>query len=178
MKYEVGDIVEIRDDLIDWKQYGGGTFAPRMGPLKGRKVRITDVTGCDTYKIEGDYKGYNWTKEMFVNDSNSFKTAEMMHALTKDRTKVFIRPSDNLIIVEDTDGCLGTANGARKIHLDDVWEERKEVSFITALASIVYESTDIFCIHKDEIHLFPYSAGEENFYDSKLIMFGKWYILQ
>lgn len=69
MKYKVGDIVKVRDDLTTDFWYAnanckgeGRVAVPSMLELKGREVRIEEVYG-DGYKVKGSE--FTWTDGMF-----------------------------------------------------------------------------------------------------------------
>ena len=68
MKYEVGDIVKVREDL---QASNGDTFdlyvLPEMVELAGKLVTISYV-GDDYYRIEEDDKEYMWIDRFFEND--------------------------------------------------------------------------------------------------------------
>lgn len=53
MKYKVGDIVKIRDDLIVGEKYGGFTFFSGMMELVGRPVTISSIHNGD-YRFKED----------------------------------------------------------------------------------------------------------------------------
>ena len=63
-KYNVGDKVKVREDLVINKRYGGETFVDDMAELKGQEVTIKSV-----YNYSEEYRikelGYTWTNEMF-----------------------------------------------------------------------------------------------------------------
>ena len=63
-KYNIGDKVIVKDDLIEYEKYKDVSFVPAMSPFKGKIVTIYDTTDRD-YKIEEDSKRYHWTDDMF-----------------------------------------------------------------------------------------------------------------
>lgn len=63
MKYKVGDKVKIRNDLVEYKQYGHYTFVPYMNKFKGEQT-IKKVY-YDGYAIEADAHDFKWSDEMF-----------------------------------------------------------------------------------------------------------------
>lgn len=66
MKYNIGDKVIVRSDLIVEEDYGGMYFLDTMIPLRGAVVEITEiVTSRPVYRIKGSKLPY-WTNEMFV----------------------------------------------------------------------------------------------------------------
>ena len=56
LKYEVGDLIILRDDLKDYKIYGGFTYNPSMGYLQNAYSQI-DLINFDSgsYYIDGWY---------------------------------------------------------------------------------------------------------------------------
>lgn len=62
MKYNLGDKVKIREDLLDNEWYGAYAFSREMTEMKGKVVTIERI-------IFGGYKvkecSFNWTDEMF-----------------------------------------------------------------------------------------------------------------
>jgi hypothetical protein len=74
-KYNVGDKVKIRSDLITDEVYGHQEFVPPMKQFLGKTANICsasrDTYGCKNYIIDIDtYGGWCFTEEMFeeVND--------------------------------------------------------------------------------------------------------------
>ena len=61
MKYEVGDKVRVRKDLVLGNRYGGNIYASNMDKFKNKECVITSVTN-KTYHINGS--DYWWTNEM------------------------------------------------------------------------------------------------------------------
>lgn len=61
MKYNAGDIIKIREDLIVNKQYGNEIFTYGMNKYKGIILTVEDVR-CGFYHMKEI--GYNWTEEM------------------------------------------------------------------------------------------------------------------
>lgn len=63
MKYKPGDKVKIRNDLVEYKQYGHYTFVPYMNKFKGEQT-IKKVY-YDGYAIKADERNFKWSDEMF-----------------------------------------------------------------------------------------------------------------
>ena len=63
MKYRVGDKVKIRNDLVEFKQYGSYNFVPYMSKFKGEQI-IKELT-YNGYTIKADLEGFKWSDEMF-----------------------------------------------------------------------------------------------------------------
>lgn len=75
-EYKVGDKVTIKS--LDWynenkNSYGDvdvyRTFIKEMSKYCGQKTVITDVFESDTYKLECDKEAWNWTAEMFEEET-------------------------------------------------------------------------------------------------------------
>lgn len=64
IKYNIGDKVIVREDLIVGEKYGNDVFTSTMVSFKGKVVTISKVIGFK-YEIEEDDKTWNWTDEMF-----------------------------------------------------------------------------------------------------------------
>ena len=74
MKYEVGDKVKIREDLVSEIMYGKEKFVPRMEEYRGCEATIVDAfyrNGGDLYFIDIDDKSWYWTNEMFEEEHTS-----------------------------------------------------------------------------------------------------------
>ena len=63
-KYNIGDKVLVRKDLIIGTQYGSNTFNLDMYPFKGEIVTIYDIVNNE-YRIKEDSQNCFWTNEMF-----------------------------------------------------------------------------------------------------------------
>lgn len=63
-KYNVGDKVIVRNDLVVGEMFGTEGFVKQMEYLKGEEVTIKAVCYDKEYNIEES--GYWWTEEMFV----------------------------------------------------------------------------------------------------------------
>lgn len=63
MKFNVGDIVKIKENLEADKAYGGESFVYRMEEYRGKQARITD-TNRPFYKLDIDDGRWNWTDGM------------------------------------------------------------------------------------------------------------------
>lgn len=63
MKYKPGDKVKIRNDLVEYKQYGSCTFVPYMKNFKGEQI-IKEIFN-NGYTIEADAQNFKWSDEMF-----------------------------------------------------------------------------------------------------------------
>ena len=79
MKYEVGNKVKIREDLVMGNRYGADTFTEDMGQHKGEIATITYVTKNNKYKLDIDDDYWNWTDEMLedcIENDNTAMTVE------------------------------------------------------------------------------------------------------
>ena len=69
MKYCVGDIVVVRDDLVEYKPYGDIVYVGSQRPWKGKEVEIAFIgetpTGKQYYNIV-DGADWKWTDDMFT----------------------------------------------------------------------------------------------------------------
>ena len=63
MKYNVGDKVRVRKDLVNYSEYGGELFVREMQQFKGKVVTICRLLD-DKYFIREDTSEYAWTNEM------------------------------------------------------------------------------------------------------------------
>ena len=71
MKYKVGDIVTIRQDLKLHKEYGNDSVAKNMLNFTGKKATITKIYPDRDYKIDIDDNTWYWTDQMFVDKTKS-----------------------------------------------------------------------------------------------------------
>ena len=68
MKYNIGDTVRVRPDLIKHKNYGGVETSSRMTKFRDHIVTITQIDTAKpiTYSIKEDNEKCYWTADMFV----------------------------------------------------------------------------------------------------------------
>lgn len=64
MKYNVGDKVRVRKDLVVDRAYGNDAFTVDMKKYSGKTMTVDEITPRNTYKLKGDVGRYNWTDEM------------------------------------------------------------------------------------------------------------------
>ena len=69
MKYNVGDKVRVRKDLVNYSEYGGELFVRGMQQFKGKVVTICRLLD-DKYFIREDTSEYAWTNEMLEGLAN------------------------------------------------------------------------------------------------------------
>ena len=66
MKYQIGDKVKIREDLVALDRYGGALFVEEMNEFKGKTAIITSVDYDNRYSIDIDKNDdFAWSGEMF-----------------------------------------------------------------------------------------------------------------
>lgn len=66
MKYDIGDKVIVRSDLIVEENYGGMYFLDEMSLLRGTVVEIEKIVNSKPiYRIKESQEPY-WTNEMFI----------------------------------------------------------------------------------------------------------------
>ena len=97
LKYEVGDLIILRDDLEDYKIYGGFTYNPSMGYLQNAYSQI-NLINFDTgaYYIDGWYI----PDEMIDHDKSLY-----LNSFTKDERQFLSYISDEYKwIAKDNDG--------------------------------------------------------------------------
>lgn len=75
MRYNIGDIVTIREDLECYVLYphdDGSCMTyvtDEMATMSGKTAMIVRINGGDRYNIDIDGGGWSWTDGMFVNDT-------------------------------------------------------------------------------------------------------------
>ena len=71
LKYKLGGLVILRDDLEDYKIYGGFNYSPSMGYLKDKYSRIDDMSfDTGAYYIDGWYipdEMIDYDKSLYLN---------------------------------------------------------------------------------------------------------------
>lgn len=76
MKYKVGDVVKVREDLKVGKDVGNLFVAPPMVEFTGKLVTISSVNDDEDYFIEEDNQTYYWIDDFFEDndeDCNVYK---------------------------------------------------------------------------------------------------------
>lgn len=111
LKYKLGGLVILRDDLEDYKIYGGFNYSPSMGYLKDKYSRIDDMSfDTGAYYIDGWYI----PDEMIDHDKSLY-----LNSFTKDERQFLSYLCDEFKwIAKDSDGDVwvyeakpNTANG-------------------------------------------------------------------
>lgn len=90
MKYNVGDKVRIREDLITGEQYNDLTFVPDMVQYMGKVATITHIKFEDGYGIDLDGCNWNWSDEMF----EDIETQPMLNSCTPMTVADFLNHTD------------------------------------------------------------------------------------
>ena len=86
LKYKLGGLVILRDDLEDYKIYGGFNYSPSMGYLKDKYSRIDDMSfDTGAYYIDGWYI----PDEMIDHDKSLY-----LNSFTKDERQFLSYISD------------------------------------------------------------------------------------
>ena len=76
LKYKLGSLIILRDDLEDYKVYGGLTYNPSMSYLQNKYSRIDDINfDTSDYYVDGWYV----TDEMIDHDKSLY-----LNSFTKD----------------------------------------------------------------------------------------------
>lgn len=65
MKYNIGDQVQVKEDLVGENKYGSDTFVTEMEQYRGKTATITGYDGLGKeYILDIDNGDWNWTDEM------------------------------------------------------------------------------------------------------------------
>ena len=102
-KYNIGDKVRVREDLIEYEKYKDILFVPSMNSFKGKIVTIYDFTDRG-YRIKEDYKRYRWTDDMFSGKESEEIKSKYLSDFEEieehfDSDKIY-NPSDEFLISE------------------------------------------------------------------------------
>jgi len=65
---KIGDTVQVRSDLVEFKTYGAINTTPEMAGLGGETATITSIrvfNDTPLYYIDIDENGWRWSREMF-----------------------------------------------------------------------------------------------------------------
>lgn len=86
LKYKLGSLIILRDDLIDYEMYGNFTYNLSMGYLKDKYSRVDDMSfDTSSYYIDGWYI----TDEMIDHDKSLY-----LNSFTKDERQFLSYISD------------------------------------------------------------------------------------
>lgn len=90
MKYEVGDKVRVRKDLIAGSGYGEDIFLADMKKYSGKTMTVYKITSVGKYKLKEDINNYNWTDEMLedVESINILVKGNVVIAKKGDKTGI------------------------------------------------------------------------------------------
>lgn len=91
MKYKVGDVVKVREDLEEGGDFGRLCVSSEMAEFAGKLVTISSVNGND-YHIEEDDETYYWIDEFFkdVEDCDADKIIKKVLSEMSEETKDII----------------------------------------------------------------------------------------
>jgi hypothetical protein len=64
-KLQVGSVIKIREDLMEYKSYGDEDFVSSMNQFKGKTAKIVIINEEGNYKLDVDNGKWTWTSEMF-----------------------------------------------------------------------------------------------------------------
>lgn len=97
LKYKLGSLIILRDDLIDYEMYGNFTYNLSMGYLKDKYSRVDDMSfDTSSYYIDGWYI----TDEMIDHDKSLY-----LNSFTKDERQFLSYLCDEYKwIAKDDDG--------------------------------------------------------------------------
>ena len=80
MRYEIGDMIRVKDDLVTNTGYGTERcyFIEEMEKYLGRQARIIDIDEVENrvyYLLDIDDRSFHWVKEMFEEESVNLEMA-------------------------------------------------------------------------------------------------------
>ena len=78
MKYEVGDIVKVREDLRAGKDFGNLCVCYPMVKFAGKLVTISSVNNDNDYHIEEDDSEYYWIDEFFEDEDEEYNVDKII----------------------------------------------------------------------------------------------------
>ena len=121
MKFEIGDKVKVKNNLITGKLYGTQSFVCNMEKYKSKIVTIRNVY-AHFYEIEEDRGVWYWTDEMFENGT----------VLVKDDKEYFenkktYRYDSSLENLKDNKGDLGKIIKIEEPKYQTVYESKVEI---------------------------------------------------
>lgn len=94
MKYEVGDIVKVREDLKAGNDNGKLFVTSDMAELAGKLVTIYDIDGDYYHIVENDFL---WTDDFFEDKENEKKSDEYEDIIDKVLSEMSEETKDKLI---------------------------------------------------------------------------------
>lgn len=94
MKYEVGDIVKVREDLKAGNDNGKLFVTSDMAELAGKLVTIYDIDGDYYHIVENDFL---WTDDFFEDKENEEKSDEYKDIIDRVLSEMTEETKDRLI---------------------------------------------------------------------------------
>ena len=111
MKFEIGDKVKVKNNLITGKLYGTQSFVCNMEKYKSKIVTIRNVY-AHFYEIEEDRGVLYWTDEMFENEKQytyeDLKKSPLGTKITFENGEVLVKDEENYF--ENVHKCREIAN--------------------------------------------------------------------
>ena len=111
MKFEIGDKVKVKNNLITGKLYGTQSFVCNMEKYKSKIVTIRNVY-AHFYEIEEDRGVWYWTDEMFENEKQytyeDLKKSPIGTKVTFENGEVLVKDEENYF--ENVHKCREIAN--------------------------------------------------------------------
>ena len=188
MKFKVGDIVKVREDLVEGDYYGGECFIGLMEYGKGKVFEIKEI--CGRAYILGE-DGFHWTDEMLeeVKGKVQEKTFREVIATIKlgevweseEKIIRLMNTNDIVITLKDRDRRINSMGFASSVLY---YLQRKEHTFEEAFKAYeegkIIESCYSQYKYKRANGVDLYSRTENNWYEEENFEIdeirGKWYI--
>lgn len=143
MKFEIGDKVKVKNNLITGKLYGTQSFVCNMEKYKSKIVTIRNVY-AHFYEIEEDRGVWYWTDEMFENEKQytyeDLKKSPLGTKITFEKGEILIkdgeeyyesrntwRVGENLKNLEDNEMILGKIIKIEEPTYETVYEYKPEI---------------------------------------------------
>ena len=143
MKFEIGDKVKVKNNLITGKLYGTQSFVCNMEKYKSKIVTIRNVY-AHFYEIEEDRGVWYWTDEMFENEKQytyeDLKKSPLGTKITFEKGEILIkdgeeyyesrntwRVGENLKNLEDNEMILGKIIKIEEPEYKTVYEAKLEI---------------------------------------------------
>lgn len=143
MKFEIGDKVKVKNNLITGKLYGTQSFVCNMEKYKSKIVTIRNVY-AHFYEIEEDRGVWYWTDEMFENEKQytyeDLKKSPLGTKITFEKGEILIKDGEeyyesrntwrvgkNLKNLEDNEMILGKIIKIEEPTYETVYEYKPEI---------------------------------------------------
>lgn len=94
MKYKVGDIVKLRDDLEVDKQYDGITFTNYKNEFKNESIKVIQISEADnTYRVIDEDNNAIWISEEMIEGyrANKLKLIDILNKIANGELKEGIK---------------------------------------------------------------------------------------